>query len=179
MDFEGGRQAIFSMLGDVYIVLEGGPNVAAQVTRIKHGKTGGSERLNVDVRRFSMILLPIATSILSQRWISRTRVASWWGKPTNIYCWSISRIIPPCFMIKAYETSRYLRFYLKNIVLLHSIWHSFWHKWIPTLRLALDLAFCLAFCLAYFLTFYVAFYLTYMLALWFLIPSVTQMWFAE
>jgi hypothetical protein len=33
VDFEGGRQAIFSMLGDVYIVLEGGPNVAAQVTR--------------------------------------------------------------------------------------------------------------------------------------------------
>ena len=32
VDFEGG-QAIFSMLGDVYIVLEGGPNVAAQVTR--------------------------------------------------------------------------------------------------------------------------------------------------
>jgi len=39
VDFEGGRQAIFSMLGDVYIVLEGSLNVAAQVTR----KMMGSE----------------------------------------------------------------------------------------------------------------------------------------
>lgn len=61
--FRRGRQAIFSMLGDVYIVLEGGPNVAAQVTRNMMGNEL-QEPVNIEIWRCSMIFLflPISSS---------------------------------------------------------------------------------------------------------------------